>query len=329
MKVMLVDLEFDYGNPKRGVNGIREFGIEPAFKNLGHEVIKFYYDSLLNDLDQLQKKVLATAAETKPDLIFFILFRDQFKMETLLELKSKYKTMNWFGDDTWRFDSFSKNYANAFTYCVTTDKFSISKYKAIDQKNIILSQWAAFEKANTSEFQGKYKYDISFIGAKNSFRAWFIQQLEAKGIKVDCFGHGWSNGMITNDEMNIIFRHSKINLNLSNSNNSDVNYIFSSPINFARFLKTKKNSEQIKARNFEIPFAGGFQLTNYVATIEDYFYIGKEIACYTSLDEVYKQIKYYLENEDDREQIRLLGQNKARSQHGYTHRFKEIMEYIK
>ncbi|MCK5883890.1 MAG: hypothetical protein KAG61_09390, partial [Bacteriovoracaceae bacterium] len=134
MKILFVDLEYDYGVAARGPNFIGQLGFMQAMKDLGHEVIPFYYDSYLKNGSGLQEALLKKADEINPDLITFCLFQDQFKKETLLKLKEKYTTYNWFGDDAWRFDSFTSEYANCFTYCSTSDKFSLPKYKKIGHK---------------------------------------------------------------------------------------------------------------------------------------------------------------------------------------------------
>ena len=58
--------------------------------------------------------------------------------------------------------------------------------------------------------------------------------------------------------------------------------------------------EQIKARNFEIPLAGGFQLSNYVPGLEKYLKIGDEIAVYNTPEECAQQVEYYLANDEIR-----------------------------
>ena len=40
-------------------------------------------------------------------------------------------TVNWFTDDHWRFDRFSRHFAPAFDWSVTTDRDSLPKYEAI------------------------------------------------------------------------------------------------------------------------------------------------------------------------------------------------------
>ena len=46
--------------------------------------------------------------------------------------------------------------------------------------------------------------------------------------------------------------------------------------------------------NFEIPYYGGFQLTNYVPSLEMYLNIGQEVICYNDIDELELLINYYL-----------------------------------
>lgn len=328
MKILLVDIEYDYGKKSHGLNTIRLFGYQAGMEKLGHNIVTFFYDNYLNDLQTLQEKVLLAADEHKPDLIFFILFKEQFYPETLDKLKEKYPTINWFGDDTWRFENFTKKFAPHFTYNITTDKYSISKYHDLGLKNVFLSQWAAIENVDVAPFSGQYKYDVTFVGAKNSARSYFINKLKKTGIDVQCFGLGWPNGSVSNEEMNSIFRHSKINLNLSNSVNYEIQYLFSSPKNLIHTLRSRKTHNQIKARNFEIPFANGFQLTNYTPSIEDYFDIGKEIACYSTMQDAVTQIDFYLKEDDLREKIRENGHKAAREQHGYSHRFQKIFEEL-
>lgn len=329
MKILYVDMLYDYGVKSRGFNTIGQNGFLRSLMQLGHEIVQFYYDDYLSDLPELQKKAIAIADSVSPNLIFFSLYTYQFHFDTLDYLKSKYTTINWFGDDTWRFDSFVKSYANHFSYCITTDKFSIAKYKAIGQENVIYSQWAAVSTIQPPAFSG-YKYDISFVGGFHPYRKWFLEALKKRGIRIEVFGHGWPNGGLSLEDMNEVFVSSKINLNLSNSNSYDIRYLWRDKKAFVRLLRGGgKYASQIKARNFEIPFMNGFQLTDYVPTIEDYFGLGHEIICYRDVDEAFMLIKHYLENEDEREKIKEAGHKKAISAHGYEHRLEAILRRVK
>ena len=327
MKILHVDLLYDYGIKERGINVIGQEGFKKNFEKLGFEVVSFYYDQYLKDTKPLQKALIEFANSEKPDLIFFSLFRDQFSHETLQHLKRKYTTINWFGDDQWRFDNFTKYYANDFSWCITTDLYAVNKYKELGQKNVVLSQWAAIDTQETPASDG-YEYDVSFVGGFHPYRSWFLSQLRKRGISVEAFGNGWKNGPLTSDEMNELFAKSKINLNISNSNSFDIRYLMSSVKAILLAIKSKKSNSQIKARNFEIPFFGGFQLTDYVPSLEQYFDIGKEIVCYASPEEAILQIEYFLENDSLRESIRGAGHQKALQCHGYLHRLGKALEEI-
>ena len=328
MKILYVDLQYDYGIKERGRNIIGLDGIKKSFEELGHIVECFFYDDYLSNTVQLQEDLKKFADEVSPDVIFFSLFLDQFEVNTLEYLKDRYTTINWFGDDQWRFENFTSKYALHFTYCVTTDKYSVPKYKKLGQNNIIYSQWAAINTHKVPEFKG-YKYDVSFVGGFHPYRKWFIETLQKRGIEVVAFGNGWENGALSAEEMNELFVSSKINLNIGNSNSFDIRYLTSHWKALPLLFKSKKNASQIKARNFEIPYFNGFQLTDYTPSIENYFNLGKEIVCYSDVDEAELLIRYYLENEEERENIKDDAHNRALNEHGYINRLRDVLDKIR
>ncbi len=329
MKILYVDLQYEYGMKHRGPNSIGEIGFRQVFVKLGHEVECFYYDDYLSRTDELQDAVIAKVKESKPDLVFFCLFADQFKISTLETIAKLTKTMNWFGDDQWRFDNFTSKYAKAFTYCITTDYFSIPKYKSLGVTNVIYSQWAALNvPIEDNPVTMNYEYDISFIGGSHSVRRWFIAEFKKAGLNVEAFGFGWPNGVVPLERMVQIFQRSKINLNLSNSVNFDLRYLTHAWKNPVVAFKSSKATSQIKARNFEIPFYGGFQLTDYVPTLENYFTLGQELVCYSNVDEAIQLAQHYLTNDLDRERVKAAGILRAREQHTYLHRMEKVLSQL-
>ncbi len=329
MKVLPIFLRYDYGIKSRG-DSLEYKGFYSALKQIAGEVYPFWYDEYLSQKDELQKQTIKYIDEVRADVVFFILMKDEFSFETLDYLKSKYTTINWFCDDQWRFENFTKYYAPHFTHAITTDKFALSKYRKIGYKNVILSQWASFRGSQNVDFESiEYKYDVSFVGSISGYRKWLINRLKRKGVKVECFGVGWENGRVSFEEMAEIFRISKINLNLSNSVCYDIRCIFSSTESLREFMKAKKRMEQIKARTFEIPALGGFQLTNYVSSLEDYFDIGKEVGVYVSTDDSIVKIRYYLNNEAERRKIMVKGYRRAVGEHTYLNRLKGVFGVIR
>lgn len=349
MKVLFVGFKYDYGIPSRG-ESLEINSFYPAIKKNSEECHAFWLEDngYLEKNDLLQTKIINHAEKINPDLIFFILMNNEIKKETIITLSSKYNTLNWFCDDQWRFESFSKNVAKYLSYTVTVDKYSISKYLNLGIKPL-LSQWATFDYTTNVDFlKVKYEFDVTFVGSKNLSRDWIVKELLKHGIKVKCFGSGWGNGKITYEKMKECFLNSKINLNLSNSAPKDINFfkfvfksffinIFSSSlslkkrIDYFRFLKshifTNKKIEQIKARNFEIPGCGGFQISKFALGIDDYYTNGKDIIFFSDIDELVILIKYYLENDKERELIRTSGYKRT-SNHTYEKRISELFNKI-
>ena len=322
--ILYVGSQYEYSKKENG-ESLNKKAFYNNFINLGYEIIPIWYDEEHIDL---QNKIVRVANNIKPDLIFFILQENQIEIETLIELQcNNYFTVNWFGDDQWRFEKFTSRYAKYFNVCITTDKFSIDKYKEIGQNNVIRSQWASLE-SNIEYYDEEYKYDVSFIGGANAFRRWFVKELKNRGITVHCFGDRWENGRVSYEEMEKIFQTSKINLNISNSTQYDIRYLLANPRNILNTLKSKKHKSQTKARIFEIPVQGGFELTEYVPSLEDYFNIGNEIACYRDIDEAELLIKYYLMHDEEREIIKLNGIEKARREHVFSHRIIDFMKKL-
>ncbi len=325
--ILYIAFQYDNGKEENGA-AINYKAWYENFIKLGYKVEGLFYEDYSKE--ELQIKIIEVVKRIKPDLVFFILQKDQIDIKTLKILKKcGFFTVNFFGDDQWRFDNWSSKYAPYFSACITTDKFSIDKYKDIGQNNIVRSQWASLE-SNVLYKNIDYKYDVSFIGGVNPYRKWFVKELLKRGTKVHCFGSGWDNGRVTYREMEGIFSASKVNLNISNSISYDIRYLISSLRVLLRALKVAikggKNSSQTKARNFEIPMQGGFQIADYVPTIEDYFNIGEELICYSNIDEADSLIKHYLKHEVDREKIKINGIKKARESHAFKHR---IINYMK
>ena len=325
-KILYVAFQYDRGKEGNGAAMNYKAWYENFIK-LGYTVEGLFYED--HSKENLQIEIIEKARRFKPDLVFFILQKEQVEINTLKALKEQgFFTVNFFGDDQWRFDNWSSKYAPYFSACITTDKFSVAKYKRIGQKNIIRSQWASLA-SNALYKNIRYKYDVSFVGGISPYRKWFVKKLYKKGIKVHCFGDGWDNGRVSYEKMEEIFSTSKINLNISNSANYDIRYLVSNIKIFVSHLRgVDKNISQTKARNFEIPVQGGFELTEYVPSLEDYFDLSKELACYKDADEAGLLVNYYLKHEEERESIKLSGVERARKEHTFKHRIIDFMIHI-
>lgn len=97
------------------------------------------------------------------------------------------------------------------------------------------------------------------------------------------------------DEMPLVFRNSRINLNIT----------------------SKSIRSGLPLRMFDIMGCGGFLLTNYQSEIPDYFEIGKDLVVYESIPHMMEQVAYYLSHEEERMQIARNGYDKIKSNFTY------------
>ena len=136
--------------------------------------------------------------------------------------------------------------------------------------------------------------DIGFCGNVLN-RGHIIDSLDKYNIKKDIF-------VIGDDMVNAINSY-KIHLNCNISN--DINY-----------------------RTFETTGCGTFLLTNYTPGLEKLFDIGKEIVVYNDLNDLDNKVKYYLENEEEREKISKSGYERSKKEHTYYERAKKLVDII-
>ena len=84
----------------------------------------------------------------------------------------------------------------------------------------------------------------------------------------------------------------------------------------------------VNKRTFEICGVGGFQITSYRNAVVELFEIGKEIVTYSNLEELIQKLDYYLAHDDEREQIREAGYQRALKEHTYEHRLNSMLSTV-
>ena len=136
-----------------------------------------------------------------------------------------------------------------------------------------------------------------------------VREIDLKGAKID----GYTLKGIKNMgevhymyEMPLVFKYSKINLNIT--------------------LRSIRNG--IPLRAIDIMGAGGFLLTNYQNDFAMHFVDGEDYVSYSDREDMLDKIKYYLEHEDERRAIAENGCRKVREEHTYTQRLSEIIGTI-
>lgn len=350
MKIFYAAFKYEYGNVERGFSFEHYNFYDTLIKMNGgrNSVIYFPVDQMLKELGQSQmnKLLLETVLKEKPDLCFFFLVGEEIKKEIIKEITQNHKilTLNWFADDHWKFDNFSKYWAPCFSWVVTTDPLAVKKYRKIGYKNAIHSQWACnhflCKPLNLPKI-----YDVTFLGQPHGNRKKIIKKIKKARINIECWGWGWSKGCISENKMVEIFSESKINLGLTNGSfegpikslfriffKKDINkkIRFSNPLSWLGNLKMilNKRKNQLKGRNYDIPGCGSFLLTQDADDLKNRYQDGKEIVIFKNKKDLIEKIKYYLKNEQERENIAKAGYERTMKDHTYEKRFNEIFSIM-
>jgi spore maturation protein CgeB len=321
----------DYGKPDRGPS-FEETNFRSALDGMGHEVVAFDFmeRERVAGRQQMRRELIETAAGANADVAFFCIFEDQLDTATIeaVRREGRVPTVNWFTDDHWRFDGFTRHMAPAFDLAVTTDADSLPKYAAAGIENVQLTQWACNRYAY-SKVSDAIEHEVTFVGQPHGDRPQLMRRLREAGHDVEAWGLGWPNGRLDHDEMVRVFSTSRINLNPSNSSTPKMP---KTPRAVIGRLLGRGNYEprppQIKGRNFEVPGCGGFILTERVPHLERYFELGREVAVYDSTDDLIEQVGYWLANEDERAAVAEAGYQRVLAEHTYDHRFNQIFEWV-
>ncbi len=84
-------------------------------------------------------------------------------------------------------------------------------------------------------------------------------------------------------------------------------------------------------RCFEVTGRGGFLINPYIPGMTDHFIDRKEIVLYAydNFVQLKNLIDYYLENDDERETIRLAGHERTKRENTYTNRMTEMLKVLR
>jgi hypothetical protein len=152
-----------------------------------------------------------------------------------------------------------------------------------------------------------FDLDVSFVGASYGWRPKFLQALAQRGVRVECFGRGWPNGPLSDEDMVRLYSRSRINLGFGAIGHS-------------------RNLLHLKGRDFEVPMSGGLYLTQFNPELHHVFELGHEILTFRGADDCAATIRGLLADPERAERIRRAGHARALRDHTYQTRWSKVFE---
>lgn len=269
-------------------------------QTLGHETI--FFDTSVFGNEALRK----TIKTFDPDMLFCVMTGSNYycpdePWEAIEELRgSKIKTFNWFCDDSWRFDDFSKNVCKYFDWVSTTEKKYLDNYADIGYSNVVYAPWHSHHDVYSTPSQ--IWHNVAFAGALRGDRKEHIDHLEANGIAVAKTPDTSFEGMVG------MYNSSKIGLNFS-KNSTGI-------------------GTQAKARVFEVVAAQAVLVTEYNDDLENNFSIGEEIIVFANKDRMLREVTALLGDEEKCASIAAAGYTRYLKDHTSVHRLSTLLKEI-
>lgn len=274
---------------------------------------------------KMNRDVVISALKFKPDIfIYFTTAKVLFgTIATLKTINPNLKVI-WVWPDT-PLNMQEHNYAISQLVDITAtySKSTINVFEQLRFKNI---HWVPLAGDNLTHYKpvienNDFKCDISFVGRWDIKRERVLKIISNnfRNVNIDIHGPLWKkkvtdkilknnikgNGFY-GEALAVSFNRSRININQID----DTNF----PAANMRF--------------FEIPTAGGLELTSSCPEMENEFLHKKHLLYYKNENEMLENIQWILDHPEESTEIRKNGQQLLLSNHTYIHRLEMILKKI-
>jgi hypothetical protein len=197
--------------------------------------------------------------------------------------------------------------AHAVDLNLTNDPHGMGRYAV--HGGLAMFHAEAADPEQHRPISAEFEHDVSFIGARYGWRPSFIKQLGRRGIAVSCFGKGWPNGSVSNEEMKVVYARSRINLGFGG-------------IGHSRSLMC------LKGRDFEVPMSGAVYLTQHNPELALVFDLGTELLTYRDEDDCARIIRELLADQDRAARIRRAARERCLRDHTYFARWSQVLRTL-
>ena len=227
-------------------------------------------------------------------------------------------------DDSWRIGLVEKVFSAGFRL-ISPDPHYGFRYRDVISRVRFMPFGFSREMVSDRKWRAR-DIEISFIGARDSYREYLIEKVRAENFDVRVYGPGWDLGSLDQKSFCDVMSRSKVVLNLSNSRQYDLRYLLSKPTGFFKGLRSGKKIEQIKARHQEIPASGACQLSYYTPGLERVYAIGDEILCYSSVEELLMWLRVLQEQPSVASSVARRGSVRCLEDYAYESQWRKVLD---
>lgn len=244
-----------------------------------------------------------------PDLIFLIK-AENIDYRVINHISKKgYLTVNFYPDNPFVFwnGNSNKNILNSlpsYNYFLSWSKLLIPILRMAGAKNVYYFPFAYDKDVYDKNIelgkldQKKYKSDVSFAGTWDEQREEWLTKLInlLPNLDLSIWGNNWQENLPSDSILRKFLRGSAI----YRDELIKLSILSKIVLNFIR----KQNITSHNMRTLEVPVMGGFLLTQRTEEQAEFlFKEGESIECFSSIQELAEKIKFYLNNEKQRNYI--------------------------
>jgi len=283
------------------MNDFADFNATELIRNFDSGSVFYFSDSVVrNGIKKTEAMIRKEIVERDVSIVVFAPNGDNYELsvEFFRDIGASLgvKNVMLVLDDDLIFDIHSKYYSQAFDAVITCDYFATFAYRKLGVP--ALYYFSSYRKNDFYPVEVQKDIDVSFIGdCTKGDRMSYVEFLRDNGIDVRIFGDGSPGGFVPRERMPHIFSRSRVNLNFTKLDYASAKSWFLEENSLTNLMR------QNKGRPMEISLSGAFCLTEYSPSIGAAFEIEKEIDVFTGPDDLLTKVRYYLENEDIREQM--------------------------
>jgi spore maturation protein CgeB len=279
-----------------------------------------------------EDNVVALAQSTRPDLVLVLdAAGKSFAADKVDAIRQMgIRTAVWISDDPYHSDE-TMLIAPHYDYVFTLELNCVELYRQLGCKQVYYLPFAAnIPTFVNSGVPTPYRKEICFIGSAFWNRVQLVDEIAdyLKNKEVIINGYWWDRlksyqlladkiqGYWLSPEESAKYYHgAKIVINLHRSIDD---------------ASHNTNSRQIEARSlnprlFEIAACGTLQLTDVREELSHFYTPGVELDTYASPQELMDKIDYYLNHEEERQQIALRGFSRTMREHTYRNRLIQLL----